>query len=529
MAKYMKPYKCLVAMLVRATRLHAQDALQHTWITDSSELHTVLQSLCMLLDSSTVKAPELLPVLSQLNQALWQRSWVPTSASPLIDPTGHFCALYSLRHNGSHTPVKFITQLFAQLKYIIRLHILSVIHANSQSIQFMETLRPWYTENAELSTFSLVCNWQHSASSFSILESALPEIHWVDRKHWSKFTYRGEAITLEGIRHMVHAVEEDLVQLWEQDVLLGLTLAVDTCHLKDDTSSVQPGYSFYTERANRLFKHQDMLAQAILNNTQLAATFTVVTDTGLEWNINSLNKWLQKYQMLSALLLVGCETAMGGPRHGTELTSMLLSTSRTQAIRNLYIVDKYPMLLATCSRTAASSEKDRCIPHALPAVIADVLLQSLIIARPFAIFAVQACYPQNPEYAELYRTYIFVNYTSTFTTDHLTDLLKKYSVQYLGVVLGTLAWRHISISLRHKLCKRAIRIMAGEEARSGTVDHMQHFSSMEHKPSGIPWDSAIGLQENHVHEYLEASCCWQQLMSVCPGASTSFISFETSP
>lgn len=528
LVRYTLLYKRLVAMLVRATRLHAADSTQHPWVTDSEELHTALKSLCQLLARPVVQAETLQPVLSQLNIALWQRPWVSTVASPLIDPTGRFCALHSLRSDGSHTPVKFITQVFAQFKYIIRLHILTVVHANKQSIQFMETLSPWYTENAELSTFSLICNWQHTASSFSIVESVLPEIHWTDRKNWSKFTYRGEAITLEGIRGMVHAIEHDLVQVWEKDVLLGLPLTVDTCHLKDDTSSIQPGYSFYTDRANNLVQHKTMLAHAILNNSKLAAEYTQKTSAGVQWSINSLNRWLQKYQMLSALLLVGCETTMGGPRRGTELTSMLVTTSKAQAIRNLYIVDQYPMLLATYSKTSARFGKDTCIPHALPAVIADILIQSLIIARPFANFAIKVCYPQNPEYAELYKTYLFVNYTSKFTTDHLTELLKKYSMNSLGVVLGILAWRHVSIALRRKLCKRGMKIMSGYGEDGVAIEQAGHSASVEQKLYGISYDAAIGLQEDRVHEFLDASCYWQQLICVCPGASATFVSFESS-
>jgi hypothetical protein len=62
---------------------------------------------------------------------------------------------------------------------------------------------------------------------------------------------------------MLHVHEEEIVEVFQNEVLCGLNLSVQYHHIFDDASDTTPGYSFIHYRRNPFHKHRTMLLDAI--------------------------------------------------------------------------------------------------------------------------------------------------------------------------------------------------------------------------------------------------------------------------
>lgn len=457
-------------------------------------------------------------VVHNLCSSLWLRPWVATLADPLPDPTQRFCILYSLQRNGAHTPPKYITKLFAQLKYMIRLHVLGDIAASGDPQKTTEDLKPWYTAKAAMSTFTTIYGWQKMASSIVMSEPPPLTIFWVNPDNWDALRVHGNIIHISDVQEMFHKMEDEMVHTFEHAVLLDLPLDVNTSGLTEDLAIQEPGYSFLNDARNatQLKGTDTALYDAIMADERLRDEFTVVVDGCREWRYGRLRAWLTAYTELSRLYLLRCEMLAGGPRRGTELIFMLYRSSETQPDHNLSLVDQYRILRTTYGKTSSISGKDRFILHSLDAVTGDVMLRDLIFARPFAVMAASMCFPAQPENADRYKSYLFVNNTRLFTTEDLSSAMKIWTGKYLKYAFGVQVWRHVSIGWRRKKCPGASYFAEDYEDYIG-AEQAGHSWRVETKVYGLSPDALAGLPEDSLHLYLRASGGWQSVMRTVPG------------
>ena len=519
--KYKSPLKRLLAMLVRSAS--DDDANSSTSSTSHWMLHSPVYDqlggmIRTWLQSDDLSAAVGAEVVREVCSLLWLQSWDSTEADPLPDPTQRFCALYSLRSDGSHTAAKHITKLFAQLKYLIRLHVLNCVSRSDNKVETATNLRQWYTRKEALSTFSMVCSWQKVASSQAMLDMSLTSVYWIDDKTWKKLSYNGDEIDLEDLQKMFHATEEELVRTFEDSVLLGQQFDISTAGLTESLGVRTPGYSFLEdERNTQLNGSEHAFYDRIMSNKRLRSEFTVQVGDGFQWNRTRLCRWLDDHTALSILLLLRCEMLSGGPARGTEIINALFRSCFTQQIRNLSIVYKCLMLLRTYGKTTSITGKDRLIPHALDSVTADIILRELIIARPFACLAAEICFPDQPEIANRYQSYLFVKHTRLFTTDDITREMKSWTWKYLNVELGVQDWRHVMIAWRRKLCPCASNVLENDHEDYIGAEQAGHSWRIERSIYGISADALAGLPEDRIPLFLKASCNWQKAMRTVPG------------
>ena len=526
MSKYKLILKRLLAMLVRLVPLAATAAepSESHWMLHNATMDQLGGILHTWLGSGNCTAVGGADVVRKVCTLLWLRSWDSTKNDLLPDPTQRFCVLYSLRSDGSHTAPKYITKLFAQLKYLIRLHVLDCISRSDDKVQATKDFRQWYTRKESLSTFSMVCSWQKIASSQVMLDMALASVYWIDRKTWTRMSYDGDEIDLSDVQKMFHAMEDDLVRTFEDDVLLGQQFDISTVGLTESLGNRTSGYSFLDDERNTQLKDSEYaLYNRIMSDEQLRKRFTVQVGNKWHWNHTRLRRWLEAHTRLAILLLLRCEMLSGGPARGTELINALFRSCLTQQVRNLSVVEKCLMLLRTYGKTTSLTGKDRLIPHALDSVTADILLRDLIIARPFACLAAAICFPNQPEVASRFRSYVFVKGTRLFTTDDITREMKSWTWKYLKIELGVQDWRHITIAWRRKLCPCATNLLENDHEDYIGVEQAGHSWKVERSIYGVSPDALAGMPEDIIPLFFIASCSWQKAMRTVPGASKAIL------
>lgn len=467
--------------------------------------------------------------LHQLLMAIWKRAWNPTPDNDFPCPTIRFLILHSLQADGAHVEPTDITGPIAKLKYCIRLAFLREIKLIAkdryQGIDYSACvdIEHWIHQGNP-SPFNSLCSLTQLASAIAMNTLSMPQI-WLDAENDpEKLIYHGDPINFADLRRMFVVMEKTLIDQWEKEVLLGIKdLHVQCPTIKEDLSCVSVGYCFLDDSRNvDLLRHnnQDKFLTAIASDPALCEKFFTFAGDQWDWDVLQLKKWLEQYSKLSLLLLVRCEMLSGAPGRSTELTSMSYRSTSTRVRRNLSILGSHLAIIRTYQKTTSMIGLDKLIPHSLDAVTADIMIQDLLLIRPFATWAATVCYPsQAEEMRNLYQYRLFVNQNKLFTSDNLSTIMSAFSLDIVGFGITIRSWRHIFVAFRRRLCPEAAALLEQDPTNEDTAAILQlgHGRRVENMKYAVSSQTLQGSSENILPLYLNASKDWQILCHMVPG------------
>ncbi|KAF9521817.1 hypothetical protein CPB83DRAFT_778069, partial [Crepidotus variabilis] len=506
---YANPIAGLLAMLLRGSPVPLQPNMD--------EALEVLRS-CLAakdIDKSAEACYRLLCLI-------WTFPWKPVVQRRVTDPTVIYLAYSSLLPDGSFKDTHLLTNVFARCKYSVRCVVLIRIKTEHEDEKegWMANER-WLREDNEC-TFRSLCSAQHIATTLTLSTMSLPEVWWTDVEKYQSMLYRGVPLHLSEIVEVVRSLEQTVQHQFEELVLFGTDKRADYGLLVDDMALKEVGYSFSTDKRNSIFfDHQNSLLRSALGNEAFRQKMVTHLAPGvLRFNHLALRTWLVEYAKFHDLLLTYIHITSGAPARGTEMTAMLLVNTPLYPRRNLYRCADFMVLMVTYLKTSALTQKDKLIPHALGSFAADLLVQDLAMARPFARLAARLVHSESPQIYTLFDTHVFINHTKLFETEDISARLTSLSSQSMKVKLNTSTWRHIFSSFRRKLCPRMEALEElEEENRENTVeaDQAGHNRQTEDRVYGISHHSMEGAAEDVLPLYCSASTQWQEVVRVVPG------------
>lgn len=342
--------------------------------------------------------------------------------------------------------------------------------------------------------------------------------------------YNASEIVLSDVWSMFSALEADMTTFFEENVMLGAPHRAIYDSVSDDPSEQGLGYSFLEDKRNNFLGHRETLLNHILHTPELRQHFTRQHNNTLVWSKTALRQWLADYSRLSILHLLRCEMLSGGPARGTELTAMMYRSGKGRGARNLVVIGHHLVMRRTYSKTSALNGKDRHIPHSLDGFESDLLIQDLVLARPFAEFAAHTCWPDDGDKLTLYQFHLFVNFDKLFTTTDISGCMAHYTLGYLHTRFTVRYWRHISIAWRRKLCPGHIDFLDDDilEDHIG-AEQTGHSARTERLKYAISPEALAGPSEDSLPLFLDASARWQEKMRVVPGMFflLSFIVYQS--
>ncbi|KAG1735322.1 uncharacterized protein EDB91DRAFT_1083776 [Suillus paluster] len=315
--------------------------------------------------------------------------------------------------DGGHKEASYVMNPLAKLEYCIQLVCLEE------------------TKILSASTF----DGDDEAALDSLLPCTMstPRVWWTDRKKWEEMLYKGNKVHIDHLRQMFALMESKLVDLWENKVLVGISMHVCYEDIKDDNTNHDVGYSFLSDRSNSCFADRDRFFKAIIENQETFGRFAIICDGEVIWDKGVLMTWLRDYAEFQKLVLARCEMLSGAPGRSTELTTMVYRNTK----RNLVMLGKNLTMLRTYHKSRVLSGLDKLIPHSINGVTADLMIQDLALTRPFAEIAAQICYPDKPEIKEMYQTHLFINKDKLFNTDQLSATMLRESISHISFGLRT--------------------------------------------------------------------------------------------
>jgi len=460
---------------------------------------------------------------------LWGMEWEEDFSQTMADPTIRYIALSQLKQTGGFKDVTLATPEIAKFEYLMRLtyvfeiwRIRGTTTPAPRSYDLAKQFSRWFTEG-EPSTFNTIRTLQHLGSSLAYSTMALPKVWWPVPGSFRTMLFLGDTVKMDDISKAFAQMEQDMVKIWEQDVLLGFKLRVNYNKLVDNMSDKEVGYSLFSDPRNACFKNMSMLLYSTIVNdaTQCAEFIKGHTNDGQPiWNTMALRKWLVCYSKFEELILTKSEGTAGSSSRMTEISCLTFRNTRVRPSRGLFMMGSHLAYLCQYHKGTSTTGKDKMIPHAFDAHTSDMIIQDLAIARPFAQFAAYICYPDNPEVHQLYDSQLFANFAKPFTTTNISTCLQKYTMAFVNRDIGIRDWRHISIAFRRKLSTAIEELIEDDERETVAAAQANHTRSTENRIYGIsPEALASGNADDVFPLYLKHSTDWQAVCGVHRGGN----------
>ncbi|KAG1728038.1 uncharacterized protein EDB91DRAFT_1086206 [Suillus paluster] len=163
---------------------------------------------------------------------------------------------------------------------------------------------------------------------------SMPQVWWTDRKKWEEMLYKGNKVHIDHLRQMFALMESKQVDLWENKVLVGISMCVCYKDIKDNNTNHDVSYSFLSDHRNGSFADRDRFFKAIIENRETLGWFTIIRDGEVReviWDKGVLMTWLRDYAEFQKLVLARCEILSGAPGCGTKLTAMVYRNTKTRS------------------------------------------------------------------------------------------------------------------------------------------------------------------------------------------------------
>lgn len=239
-----------------------------------------------------------------------------------------FLAFSQLKCDGGFRDVTLITSDISKFEYLLHLtYIFEIWRIRSttvpppRSCNLAKQFSRWFIET-EPSTFHTLCTLQHLGSSISYSTMALPKVWWPEPGNWRVMLYLGHMVRLDDFGKALSQMEQDMVTIWEEDVLLGFKLRIQYDHLADNLSNTDVGHSLFSDTQNTCFQNAStLLHSAIVQDPIQQAQFIkgYTYDGRPIWNTMALQKWLMKYAKFEQLVVTKAEMTAGSASRGTQL------------------------------------------------------------------------------------------------------------------------------------------------------------------------------------------------------------------
>jgi hypothetical protein len=504
-------------MLLRPTHIYQ--------VSTTAQIQTLLdrlQGINLKVDKNAAS-----DVIHQVLVALWTRAWPRTEHCAMPCPTIRALVLLSLRPGGAFQEPSHVMEDIVKFEYAIRLTCLYEIKKRSHlqydgdDILACNSMDMWFIEMVE-SPFNSLCSYMHRAAAIVFNTNKMPKVWWTDSKNWSSMQYKGHPVHHDQLKQVYASVEQALVDTWEKKVLRGLRVHLEYSTIYDDLANQDIGYCFLEDHRNIGFKDCNLLRNAILQDPIQRAHFTLHnTTTGNEtWNKLALRGWLQDYTSFETLRMTKSEMNSGSSGRGEELAAMDLRNTKTRSGRNLYTLEHFVAMVKMYTKPGALTGLDKLIPSALDAVNADLTIQSLVVARSFALSIVKLLFPEDANLHMLYQNTLFVGMLKRLTTEDLSGCMGEFTLPVIGIKVGVRPYRHINSAFLQKRCRTIAAFFDnGGKDDKDVVGALQmgHSERTDIQVYGLSPEAMLGPSENVLPMYLACSTHQQTDFGVVPG------------
>jgi hypothetical protein len=252
--------------------------------------------------------------------------------------------------------------------------------------------------------------------------------------------YRGEIVRLPDIRTMVMALVDRYRKFVERDIFQGLSdhqslrLRYDVSTLVDDVGCAKMFYSFISDPRNPFMRQADNFLKLILMHKNLTGRYHFVHKGQVVWHAAACVTLLNTIERSRSLLLVLTHLTYGDPGCGADILKHTFANGPGSLARSIVILGQRLCFMG-------GSQGAKVTARAVPAFIADLWIQHLVLIRPVEVEITRALF--GDETAMRYRLYLCPTRNPQFPPEDLSGLLGDLTEEHLGTRLTLQPWREV--------------------------------------------------------------------------------------
>jgi len=458
----------------------------------------------------------------EILMSVWTRTWDPYHGNNnnIWDPTMCFVALAAIKADHSWAQAVDITPILARLVYGMRTIFLLSLHLGDVDTAVVrerhDKLEKWHYEGND-STFHSLCSLQHLASDVAFQTPSFPAFTWYGNND-TEFIWHGSLITLHMFRSFGQELMQSVYERFEK-VTFGMWRQIQG-YVADDLSNSTPGYGFVSDRRNEKYYNKRHLLDLIMDKPHLRDEFVIaLAPDGVPLlNLSRLRSWLVDYSTFLLHFMAALTVGAGSPSRGTEITCMQIRNTASRT-RGLYMIGRRMAIVAQYSKTSATKGHDTLIPHILDAFCQEIAKVIVFQTHPFAEKISMILFPDRQDLLTLWRTNLFVNFDSLFTTEDLSGVFRLASLKTMDISIGVRDYRQMSVCVRRTHCPKLNELTASLDDEDPASVQAGHTRATEERLYGVSVGYLGKLPENMVEPFAKASGEWQRFMHMPEGGT----------
>lgn len=287
--------------------------------------------------------------------------------------------------------------------------------------------------------------WLGYGKVMSLQKINQPSITWSrsteNRPDGDILYFHGKPLPISRFKNAIHDMIREAEDILWQDLMWTEKkedrFTVDLSLIQDDLANVQQGEWFATNPANDLAGKE-----AWMFNKMIAAEKSkrLVGQDCTRFSMSKVREYRQSAERLDKLLLVLKQETGGPPARGEEVAALRFRNGLLQA-RNFYIIDGRLVGVTRYHKSQAMFGEPKVIPRFIPWRLAQVFIVYMSWVKPFLEEI-------NQQTNGLPRSdHFWHDKNGSWTTSHLTKILKQETAIRTGLELGTSGYRHVAVEM----------------------------------------------------------------------------------
>ena len=276
-----------------------------------------------------------------------------------------------------------------------------------------------------------------------------PSITW---SHDGGTIYQhGYPITVNQFKSFIQKLAEEMADNFYQNLVFSVHRSNSELHeipkfnlleIRDDMANRLTGYFFVTDLRNSLDQYRSWLLHRVVKIPIARERLVGDNRHELIWKSLGIKQYLEDCKQFMEQLLVLVHITGGQPARGTEILGLQYENT-VQRRRNIFIYDGQVTCITEYHKSQSLTGSAKVIPRFLPANIGQLLVQYLVLVRPFCEYLSN----WNMEIFQELSPLLWANKEGEWKTEHLSQVLTRETSLKLGIKINILDYRHLAISI----------------------------------------------------------------------------------
>ncbi|KJA17084.1 hypothetical protein HYPSUDRAFT_146917, partial [Hypholoma sublateritium FD-334 SS-4] len=394
-------------------------------------------------------------------------------------------AISGLKEDGNFKQPREVTQMFAQIAYLIRSSILyeatmNIDRFDGNLYRAVENVAMSNLQPGANSPYNSCMDYQRFASAVAMNSHTAPTTR-VNADN-DRITYQGKVFSIKAWRSGLQQLASEIKQ-----ELAALTLGQDQLiqkpgQIEDDWSNETRGYS-WVNQGNFVDDKLQLLKAMLLDPSSKLA---IIENEDFQFNATQVWKFLHACDVLTEkLALFTLFTAGASPRMTEFVEHKYANSTRG---RNLFMdEDQQLWIVNRRTKVETQTKRETFLPKKCHPLLTTFLIKYFTLIRPTECALVD--YIKGPQAAIIYSEYMWVKGGTHLSETYFYSLMENFLDKYCNVKMNSRDYRQVHVEIGRiflgseaEIDEEQVDVLAEQAGHSSKMAQLNYASEVGHLP-----------------------------------------------